>query len=240
MCRTASAGRNRTARSAGVPYAVIELNASTVREALADGEPIHFGDATQESILRHVDAERARVIVVGIDDPAGARRIVELAHRIAPDAFILVRTRYLREVEALHKLGADEVVADELEVSVEMFSRVLSRMLVPREDIKRFIGDVRGDWRRMARSLARDATSMPDLRVGVPDLATHTLRLSDASPLADRTIAEIGLRAEHGVTVLAVTRGADTIGNPSGDTEVHAGDVLLVIGPLDWDPTTVS
>ncbi len=235
-------GRNvaRTARLSDVPYAVIEINAVTVREAQALGEPIHFGDATQETILRHVDADKARAVVVVIDDPAGARRIVELARRIAPDSFILVRSRYLREVEPLRSLGADEVIADELEVSIEVFSRVLARMLVPREDIKRLIGEVRGEWRRMARSLAREATAVPDLHVDIPDLTTHTLRLTPHSPLVGVSIGASRLRPDHGVTVLAVTRGEQVTGNPPSESVLSAGDVLFVIGPEDWDPTTVS
>jgi len=230
----------RTARLAEVPYAILELNAVTVREAMARGEPIHFGDATHETILRHVDADNAKAIVLAIDDPAGARRIVELARRIAPDAYIIVRSRYLREVEPLHRLGADEVIADELEVSIEIFARVLSRMLVPREDIKRLIGEVRGDWRRMARTFARHATSVPDLRVDVPDLVTHTLRVAPSSPIAGLTVAESRLRAEHGVTIPAVTRNGESLGNPHGDTVLEAGDVLFVIGPLDCDPASVQ
>ena len=235
-------GRNvaRTARLAGVSYAILELNAGTVKEALLAGEPIHYGDATHEEILHHVDAEKARAIVVVIDDPPAARRVVELARRIAPDAFVLVRSRYLREVEPLLALGADEVIADELEVSIEVFSRVLARMLVPREDIKRLIGDVRGDWRRMARSFATDATSVPDLRVNLPDLTTHTLRLSGSSKLVGRSVAESGLRTDHGVTVLAVTRGDETIGNPRGALVFEPGDVLFVVGPLEWEPGSVA
>lgn len=230
----------RTARLAEVPYTILELNAATVAAALEAGEPIHYGDATQESILRHIDADKARAIVVAIDDPPAARRIVELSRRISPDAFVLVRTRYLREVEPLLALGADEVVADELEVSVEVFSRVLARMLVPREDIKRLIGEVRGEWRRMARTFSTDATSVPDLRVSVPDLTTHTLRLGPGSPLVGKTIAENHLRDEYKVMVLAITRAGETIGNPRGDAVLLEGDVLFVIGPAEWDPRTVA
>jgi CPA2 family monovalent cation:H+ antiporter-2 len=235
-------GRNvaRTAQLADVPYAVLEINAGTVQQAMADGEPIYFGDASQEPMLRHVDADKARAIVVVIDDAAGARRIVETARRIAPDAYILVRTRYLREVEPLKGLGADEVIADELEVSIEVFSRVLSHMLVPREDIKRLIGEVRGDWRRMARTLSKEATAVPDLHVDVPDLTTHTLRLTERSTVVGRTIAESGMRAEHGVTIIAVTRDGDSISNPNGDFVLEPGDVLFTVGPSEWDPNAVA
>lgn len=235
-------GRNlaHSARRSDVPYAVIDTNAAIVRQGLMDGEPIHYGDASQAPILELVHAEQARAIVVVIDDAAGARRIVELARRLAPDAYILVRSRYLREVEPLLSLGADEVIADELEVSIEVFSRVLARMLVPRDDIKRLIGEVRGEWRQMARSLAAEATSVPDLRVALPDFATHSLRLSPHSPLVGRTIAASGLRQGHGVTVLAITRGGTPLSNPSGDTTFEVGDVVFVIGPEQWDPAAIS
>jgi len=163
-------GRNlaMSCQRCDVPFAVIELNAALVKQARSEGLPIHYGDASQPAILELVGAHRARAIVVVIDDAGAARRIVELVRRVAPDAYILVRSRYLQEVEPLSGLGADEVIADELEVSIEVFSRVLARMLVPRQQIKALIGDVRGTWRQMARSLAPEATRVHDLRVCCP------------------------------------------------------------------------
>jgi CPA2 family monovalent cation:H+ antiporter-2 len=235
-------GRNlaHSARRSDVPYAVVEVNAGIVKEARALGEPIHYGDASQPPILELVRADRARAIVVVIDDSGGARRVVELCRRFAPDAYILVRTRYLREVEPLMALGADEVIADELEVSIEVFSRVLARMLVPREDIKALIGDVRGDWRRMTRGLAKEATAVHDLRVAVPTLATHSLRLGPRSPLLGSTIATSRLREDYGVNVLAVTREGEAIGNPPGELAFQQGDVLFVIGPTDWEADQIT
>lgn len=231
-------GRNLAAscRRCDVPCAVVELNAALVRQARSEGISIHYGDASQPAILHLVRAPQARAIVVVIDDPGAARRIVELARRMAPNAFLLVRTRYLREVEPLSQLGADEVIADELEVSIEVFSRVLARMLVPRERIKALIGDVRGEWRRMARSLAPEATRVHDLRVVLPDLATHSIPLREGTPWVGQTIATSGLRDEHGVMVLAVQRSGATLSNPRGDVVLQAGDVLFVIGPKEWDP----
>lgn len=231
-------GRNLASgcRRCDVPFAVIELNAALVKQARADGIPIHYGDASQPAILTLVRAHQARAIVVVIDDPGAARRIVELARRLAPSAFLLVRTRYLREVEPLSQLGADEVIADELEVSIEVFSRVLARMLVPRERIKELIGEVRADWRRMARTLAPEATRVHDLRVVLPDLATHSLPLRPTHPWVGRSIAENRLREDHGVMVLAVRRAGATLSNPRGDLVLQGEDVLFLIGPKDWDP----
>ncbi|MFM8936180.1 MAG: cation:proton antiporter [Vulcanococcus sp.] len=234
-------GRNlaRSCRFSGVPYAVVELNAALVKQARSQGEPIHFGDAAQASILALTQAQRARAIVVVIDDPGAARRIVELARRQAPDAFILVRSRYLREVEPLQALGADEVIADELEVSIEVFSRVLTRMLVPRETIQELSGEIRGEWRRMVRDLAPEATRLHDLQVVLPQLETHTLRLSPTSQLVGRSIATSRLREDHGVIVLAINRDGQTIPTPQGSLELLANDSLFVIGPQNWSPATI-
>jgi CPA2 family monovalent cation:H+ antiporter-2 len=235
-------GRNlaSSCRHCAVPYSVIELNAALVRQARAEGLTIHYGDASQAAILERAQAPQARSIVVVIDDPAAARRIVELARRLAPQAYILVRSRYLREVEPLSQLGADEVIADELEVSIEVFSRVLARMLVPRQRIKELIGEVRADWRHMARNLSAEATRVHDLRVIGAELATHSIPLQTDNPWVGHTIASSRLRDDHGVMVLAVQRSGHTIANPRGNVLLQAGDVLFVIAPEQWDPQQIQ
>jgi len=184
-------------------------------------------------------APGARAIVVAINDSAAARRITQNARRIAPQAFIIVRTRYLKEVEALHGLGADEVVADELEISIEVYSRVLARFLVPREDIKRTIGETREGWRRMGRSLSPDAT-VAGLRTHVPGLSTHSFLLGEGSRLVGLTLEQSRLREEQGVSVVAIERDGATLTGMNGSTMLRAGDTLVVVGPRDWTPAGLA
>jgi CPA2 family monovalent cation:H+ antiporter-2 len=77
-----------------------------------------------------------------------------------------------------------------------------------------------------------------DLRVVLPNLATHSIPLRDGDPWVGQTIASSRLRDEQGVMVLAVQRSGETLANPRGDVELQAGDVLFVIGPDDWDPAS--
>jgi CPA2 family monovalent cation:H+ antiporter-2 len=65
------------------------------------------------------------MLVVAISDPASTRRIVQVARRGNPRLHILVRTRYAAEVEDLLKLGANEVIPEEFETSIEIFAKVL-------------------------------------------------------------------------------------------------------------------
>jgi CPA2 family monovalent cation:H+ antiporter-2 len=235
-------GRNvlHAVRRIGLPATAVELNPDHVREGRSEGIDIHYGDATNEAVLRHVHANEAKAIIIAVDDVSAARRIVELARRISPDAFIMVRTRYLRGSEPLYELGADEVIADEVEVSVEIMSRVLARLLVPKDEIERAVADTRRDWRETARPLSRHALSSADLRIELPELRTQSFRVMEGSPYTGHTIAGLGLRDQYGVTVLAVRRDGNNIANPRGATLLEVGDVLFVIGPPGFDPDLVT
>ena len=140
-------GRNvaRAARAAGVPYIILEMNAETVRQERKTGEPIHYGDATHESVLHHVRTEHARVAVVAINDPSATRRITASIRENSPDIHLIVRTRYFGEVAALHQLGADEVIPEEFEASLEVLMRVLTKYQIPPTEIERFTTELRED-----------------------------------------------------------------------------------------------
>ncbi len=117
-------GRNlaSAAREAQVPYAIVEMNPQTVRRE-TPGEPIFFGDATNEAVLSSLQVERARAAAVVIGDPVATRTIVAQLHRLNPSLHIIARTRFLSEVQPLYALGADEVVPEEFETSIQIFLR---------------------------------------------------------------------------------------------------------------------
>jgi CPA2 family monovalent cation:H+ antiporter-2 len=146
-------GRNlvRAARAAGIPVSVIELNPDTVRRERAAGLPVHFGDATQDAVLQHAGVRSAAVVVVAISDPAATGRITERVRALAPEVHIIARTRFTSEVSRLVRLGADEVIPEEFETSVEIFARTLARFSLPQDEIDRWIGEIRADSYRMLR-----------------------------------------------------------------------------------------
>jgi CPA2 family monovalent cation:H+ antiporter-2 len=128
-------GRNvaRAAKMTGIPYMVIEMSPDTVKKERERGEPIFYGDAIHEEVLHHVGIENATVVVIAINDPAATRGITENVRRLTSKAHVIVRTRYLTEMQALYELGANEVIPEEFETSVEIFSRVLAKYLIPRD-----------------------------------------------------------------------------------------------------------
>jgi CPA2 family monovalent cation:H+ antiporter-2 len=224
-------GKNvaRVAKVAGIPYVVIEMNPRTVRVESAKGEPITYGDASQEAVLEEVGAQKARVVVVVISDPLATRKIAAAVKKENPSVFLIVRTRFVTEMESLYAIGVNQVIPEEFETSIEIFSRVLARYLVPRDEIERLIAEARSGGYDMFRSLSRESISFSDLKCQIPDVDIMTVRVGDGSPIAGKSLAQMELRKKHGVTVLAVRRGDQMVSNPDGSTVIHYGDLLIVL-----------
>lgn len=51
-----------------------------------------------------------------------------------------------------------------------------------------------------------------------------------------KSLAELDLRVEKGLSVMAIKRGDQVIVGPGGDTEFQAGDILVAVGPNDFFP----
>jgi CPA2 family monovalent cation:H+ antiporter-2 len=115
----------RTLSDAGAPFVVLELNADNVRRGKALGLPVYYGDATSEEALGHAHLADARQVVLLMNDQQAAQRVVDMLRRAAPQVPVLMRTRYLAEREGLIKMGARDVVAEEVEGAVEVIARLL-------------------------------------------------------------------------------------------------------------------
>jgi CPA2 family monovalent cation:H+ antiporter-2 len=150
-------GRNlaRAAREAQVPYAIVELNPQTVRRESA-AEPIFFGDATNEGVLAAVRAGSARVAAVVIGDPVATRSIVAQLHRLNPALHIIARTRFATEVQTLYALGADDVVPEEFETSIQIFLRTGRFLGLTDEALDRLAASIRDDNYEVLRRAQED------------------------------------------------------------------------------------
>ncbi|MCK9375763.1 MAG: cation:proton antiporter [Syntrophobacterales bacterium] len=227
-------GRNlaRAARKSSIPYVIVEMNPETVKTTRTKGEPIFYGDATQEEILKHARIQEARIVVVAINDPAATRMITHLARTLNPGVYLIVRTRYLQEVQPLYDAGANDVVPEEFETSVEIFNLVLKKYLIPRQEIERLTAEVRARCYQVFRS-EKELEPFDGLKPGLPDIEISTFRLADRAPLAGKSLAQMELRKRYGLTVLAIRRDGQMLPNPEPDMQLKDQDLLIVMGPPD-------
>ena len=225
-------GRNiaHASKLAGVPYVILEMNPQTVKTEREKGEPIYYGDASQTAVLEQVDLKDARVLVIVISDPIASRRITATARKENHRLFIVARTRFITEMKRLHKLGANEVIPEEFETAIEIFSRVLAKYLVPRDEIEKLITEARADGYQMFRTLSEASTSFADMKLHLPDVDISTLRLEEGSDFVGKSLGQIELRKKYGVTLLAIRRNAKILSNPDANTVLHAEDLLIILG----------
>jgi CPA2 family monovalent cation:H+ antiporter-2 len=220
----------RVLREAGVRYAVIELNGDTVRRGLAAGEPMLFGDSTRREILEHAGIAEAQVVVFAISDLDAVRHSIALARQLNPKVHILVRTRQVSQIEDLQRCGADEVIAEEFEAAIEVFTRVLQQLHVPRNVIRAETRLLRGEGYRMLRAAALPGEVSAELMRALEAGTTDLFRLGPGSPADGHTLRELDLRRRAGATIIAVVRDDRPIPNPGPEVTLEVGDTLVLVG----------
>ncbi len=224
-------GKNlaHSAKTANIPYIIIEMNVDTVKKEKSLGEPIFFGDASNEEVLIFAGIKTARIIVVAINDIAAVRRITSNINTLNKGIHSIIRTRHITEMEMLYKLGASEVIPEEFETSVEIFTRVLSKYLVPQNEIRNFVDEIRTNGYQMFRSLSGQSNSFPGIKLHFPDLEICTFAIENKSEANNKSLAELNLRKNYGGTVLAIKSESKTITNPQADSKLKTGDIVFVL-----------
>jgi CPA2 family monovalent cation:H+ antiporter-2 len=220
----------KAAKSAGIPYVICEMNPDTIKKYKALGEPIHYGDAIQQEVLKGLGVYKAKVVVIAISDPLATKRIVTQIRSISNTIHIIVRTRFITETEENLRLGADEVIPEEFETSVEIFTRVLNQYFIPQKKIKEFVRNVRADNYEMLRGVLK-RSPMQKLTEEFPNLTTACYEIEkDHDEITDKPIAETNIRHKFGVTVIGLKRDGDLTTQIGPETTPKKGDTIFVFG----------
>ncbi len=213
-----------------MPYLIVELNPQTVRHARAQGEPAFYGDATREEILRALGVDRARLFVVAISDPAATRRMVRVARGLNPTLHIIARTRYVVEIPELARLGANVVIPEEFETSIEIFTRVLAHYQVPQGDIDTLVTRIRASHYQALRAQGPLQLEQVPALSGLPQMSAERVLLPPGAKAVGRSLAATRLRTRTGALVLSIRRADQDIPTPDPRLPLAAGDELSIVG----------
>jgi CPA2 family monovalent cation:H+ antiporter-2 len=225
-------GRNlaRVLRDVDIAYIVLEMNPETVRQARKQDEPVYFGDCTRQAVLEHFRILDARLLVVAISDPPATRRVVQIARQLAPTLHIIVRTRYVAEVDELRRLGANEIIPEEFETSVEIFARVLREYEVPRNLVLDLIDRIRGDHYEVLRKFHVPATRLELPFDILSKVEVESCQIGDGTPAVGKSLADLQVRSATGATIIAVRRHEELLLNPDAHFCFQKGDIAVLIG----------
>jgi CPA2 family monovalent cation:H+ antiporter-2 len=217
----------------GLPFVVVDANPAAIATLRDRGLRAIYGDATRGHILETAGVNHAKLAVVVINDPDAAPRIIQRARFMNPTIEIIARTRLMSDVERLLDLGADIVVAEEMETTIRIFSHVLAAYFIPPEEIERHVRLLRGEDYGVMRGSIQEAHLMVLQGLDEDGMHTRAVAVRPDAPVAGKTLEELRLRRDYGLSVLAVRRGTHTRANPAGDFTLEAGDRLVMIGESD-------
>jgi CPA2 family monovalent cation:H+ antiporter-2 len=136
----------------------------------------------------------------------------------------------MAELQDLLQLGADEVVPEEFETSIEIFSRVLREYGIARHEIRQQVEAVRSEGYQMLRAPSLPHVQMSEIAEALAGASTETLVISDNSGAVGKTIGDIKLRSKTGVTIIAVVRDGHTDINPDSELRLQTEDVVVLLG----------
>jgi CPA2 family monovalent cation:H+ antiporter-2 len=225
-------GRNlaHVLKETGINYMIIEMNPDTVKKERAKGENIIFGDISREEVLQTARIKTAKVIVVAISDRTISRKVIRLAKQMNKEIFVLIRTRFVEEIEDLIGLGADAVIPEEFETSIQIFRRVLAQYHIPLNLVMQQVNILRGEsykWLRSEKSSSNVFSHLDEiLAAGIAE----SFYLNEENINTGKTLAELNIRAKTDATVLAIIREGKTISNPAASEKLLSGDTLVITG----------
>ncbi|MGR3342415.1 MAG: cation:proton antiporter domain-containing protein [Paracoccaceae bacterium] len=109
---------NRLLKGSGFETTVLDHDLDTVNLLRAFGAKVFFGDPTRPDLLRAAGLADAKVLIVALDQPESAVKLVKHARRERPDLHIVARAKDRGEVYKLFQAGANDIVRETFDASL--------------------------------------------------------------------------------------------------------------------------
>lgn len=139
----------RALRNAQQPYIALDTDPVRVHEAAVSETCVHYGDSRRGELLVAIGLERARLLVIAVDQADIALLILKEARRLNATVPVLVRTRDDSQLAELKAAGASEVVPELLESSLMLASHALIMLGLPAYQVQERADQIRHDRYRL-------------------------------------------------------------------------------------------
>jgi len=133
----------RVLRLRGIPFTALEQNAAQVDFVRRFGNKVYYGDPSREDLLRAAGAEKAKVLVVALDDMEQSLRVVEVAVRHFPHLTIHARARNRRHAHYLKDRGVRHIVRETFDSSLRLTDDVLRALGLPQDEARHTVDTFR-------------------------------------------------------------------------------------------------
>ncbi len=151
--------------AAGVNYIAIDMDQKRIKSARAQGFPVFYGDASNVKILRSAGADKAKMIVISLDNPKNIDKMIPLIRQHYPNLPIHSRAMDRQHCANLISQGANTTVSETLEVSLRLTEEILLGSGITSETIEKVIYEFRDDYYQdVVQKVTENKVVMGELR----------------------------------------------------------------------------
>lgn len=195
-------------KDAGLPLVVVENRASSLERLREDKTPFIEGDAEDEATLLNAGIKKAQSLICTLSSDQDNVFTTLLARDLNPDLFILVRTNENANRNRVLRAGADKVISP-YEIGADRMANVILR-----PNVDEFVDSI--------------------TKYTMLDHMFDEALIVESSVLDAKSLAEINLRTQYGVLIIAIIPKNGSIQfNPDSSSKINVGDSLILIGDLN-------
>ncbi|STR44993.1 monovalent cation:proton antiporter family protein [Iodobacter fluviatilis] len=233
LCGYGRSGQSlaRVLSQENIGFFALDLDPDMVREASAAGDSVVYGDAAKREVLIAAGLMRASAIVVTYAETHSAMQILEIVHSIRPELPVVIRTQDDSDIDQLKNAGATEVVAEIMEGSLMLASHTLMLLGVPLNKVVHRVREVREARYQLLRGFYRGVSEDADDSER-PQPRLHTIYLANDAAAVGQHLGELKLENLN-IEVRSVRRRNMPPTQPDASFELHAGDILVILGESD-------
>jgi CPA2 family monovalent cation:H+ antiporter-2 len=214
----------------GIKHISVIFDPVIAKEKMNNGDLVVYGDAINEPVLRKAHIDTADIVIISVGSVVPCLAIIQKVRQINNQSYIIVRSPLIKHISQLYNAGADQVIPEKFEIAIDLLNRILLRRTIPRNEISKIMTNARVSSLGVFMSKERTNYSALD---DFTDIRMSQIIVSEGSPADGRSLVELDLRKNTGLTLLAIRRGESMIEHPAADTTFVKNDIAYVIGNND-------
>ena len=213
-----------------IQFIIIELDHNRFEQAMETGMSVIYGDASQEIVLEAAGIKNATLLILTVPDLVSTRSTIIHSKRLNGRLEIVARTTGPDYFDMMKDLGVSEVVLPEFEASLEMTRQSLLHLKFPPTEVQRHTDTIRQELYAVLFNPDDSYRVLSQLRGAEQQFDLQWFRLSQESPMANRSIGESEIRKKTGASVVGVVRDGQLKPNPDAGFVLMPEDLVAIIG----------
>ncbi len=216
-----------------VTFVIVELSYQRFDQCKQSGFPVIFGDISQDIVLEKTEIQQADLLLMCIPNSSTTQAAIKKVKSLKPDLDVIAVAEGNEQMQHLYSLGAYVVVLPELEAGLEVARQTLFHLNIPATIIQNYIDNER---QRHYKPLMEQ--QLGDFPVNQLKNARNLIEITWAdmkhcNGLMGKTLRELNIRKEVGVTVVGVIRNNIFFPNPEASYLFKEDDLIAVMGSAE-------